>query len=501
MPTLLERGFSISTLTGTGGEGKSYITVHDLALNRLVRFNFHLLTNLPLRVEKLAEFVAQQRGCTPEQVAERIHLIPAETLARWEEGEGGPWEYFEQFKEHRYDLIIDEAHRFCPVGKVDKQWQAFLGEARHPPYLLQRVQFLTQSVTKIAKPIDVHAKVRYRLEKGDTRRGFLGIQLGDLYQLIASATGTLTPLVYRIEETKDAEEKWHKNNEDVFTFRKEVFELYDTHSDAGGSSTANEHKPEPEEFERRPRLVPTRLDYNGDGVPVLTAPTWAWFISRNLLAFGKVAAIFVFLIVISNGGLGLVIGQVAGTLSGFIQSTIGSVTGTKFNDPQPANTLPQAALAAIEAPGADCGCPAKSALIAELATRVRRDREALRGLGAVVALAPDFVSFRGGVTARVGDRLTSGPFAGNVIHEIDFAGRRVRISDGSWVRLAMGTPEGEDTDQVDALAEVRDLLSRADAAGGAESEEAGGERSILKPGDGGAAVNGSSLDALPADGA
>jgi hypothetical protein len=501
MPTLLDRGFSISTLTATGGEGKSYITVHDLALNRLVKYNFHLLTNLPLRVEKLAAFVALQRGCKPEQVVERIHLIPTETLERWEAGEGGPWEFFDLFKAFRFDFILDEAHRFAPAGKIDQQWQAFLGEARHPPYSLQRVQFLTQSVSKIAKPIDVHAKVRYRLEKGDTRRGFMGVQMGDLYQVIASITGTLSPLVYRVEETKDAEEKWKKNGEDSFVFRKDVFELYDTHSDAGGSSEATEHQAVPEEFERRPRLLPQRRNYNGDGADVLTLPTWAWFITRNLLAFGKLVAIFAALAIVSNGGVGYVIGGVASTMSKYIDSTIGSIGPTKEgakrgND----NSLADSAMAAIDDPAADCGCPARAALVAELAQRVRRDREALRGLGDVVAVAPDFVSFRGGTTARVGERLTTGPFAGNVIHEIDFAGRRVRVSDGSWVRLAMGKTEAEDGAQGDALAEVRELLQRADEASAGAGETESSERSILVDRDSGTTPHRSPVDAQPANG-
>lgn len=499
MPTLLDRGFSISTLTATGGEGKSYITVHDLALNRLVRFNFHLLTNLPLRVDKLAAFVAEQRGCTPEAVAERIHLIPADVLERWEAGEGGPWEYFEQFKAHRYDFILDEAHRFAPAGaKIDKEWQAFLGEARHPPYSLQRVQFLTQSVSKIAKPIDVHAKVRYRLEKGDTRRGFLGVQMGDLYQVVASITGTFSPLVYRVEETKNAEEKWQKNGEDAFTFRRDVFELYDTHSDAGGSSEATEHEAEPEEFERRPRILPARRNYNGDGEQVLTLPTWAWFVSRNLLPFAKVAAILAALVVVSNGGMGYAIGKFAGTLSGFAKSSIGSVKGSPDVEAPPG--LAAVAVGAVDAAAGDCGCPAKSAIVAELADRVRRDREALRGLGSVVAVAPDFVSFRGGTTARVGDRLTTGPYVGSLIHEIDFPGRRVRLSDGSWVRLDLAASEAETDAEGDALAEVRDLLRRADEAAGPIGGQVGGERSVLLPGDSGPTADGSPGDAEPANG-
>lgn len=500
MATLLDRGFSISTLTGTGGEGKSYITVHDLALNRLVKYNYHLLTNLPLRVERLAEFVAEQRKCSAAEVAARIELIPADVLARWEAGDGGPWEYSEKFKANRYDLIIDEAHRFCPAGKIDKEWQQFLGEARHPPYSLQRVQFLTQSVTKIAKPIDVHAKVRYRLEKGDTRRGFLDVQMGDVYQLVASFTGTLSPIVFRIEETKDAEEKWKKNAEDCFIFRKDVFALYDTHSDAGGSSEATEYQAPPEEFQRRPRLLPTRCDYNGDGEPLWTLPTWVWFVTRNSLAAGKLLAVVLIAVLMSNGGAGYAVGVATGVMTRAVQSALGRVNPKEGEDDASTKTLGESAVGVVEGAADDCGCPAKSALVAELALRVRRDREALRGLGAVVAVAPDFVSFRGGVTARVGDRLTTGPFAGNVIHEIDFAGRRVRVSDGSWVRIATGEDDAEADGATDALAEVRELLSRADAASGGAGATNDGERSILIDRDVRAAPHRSALDAEPANG-
>lgn len=487
MPTLLDRGFSISTLTGTGGEGKSYITVHDLALNRLVRFNNHLLTNLPLHVDLIAEYVAKQRNCTAEDVAKRIHLIPKDTLDNWADGHGGPWDYADTLKGTPFDLIIDEAHRFCPPGKVDKQWQDFLGEARHPPYALHRVQFLTQSVTKVAKPIDTHAKVRYRLEKGDTRRGFMGVSMGDVYQLIGSITGTVTPLVYRVEEIKDASEKWQKNGEDAFTYRGDIFKLYDSHSDAGGSSEATDFVPEPEEFERRPRLLPAKRDYNDDGGAVLTAPTWAWFIGRNMAPVMKVVGVFAVLMFLTNGGLGFAIGQAAGQMSAYVNGAFGLKPHKK--EPGDVKTLAEVVID-VEREG--CACKREKELIGDLSNRVRRDRDANRSLGGVSAIAPEYVAFRSGDVVRVGGRIGRGPHAGETVNEIDYEGRRVRVSDGSWVQLSSAENEPDEPN-----AEVRELLQRADQAIAEQPTEGTNLRSILEPSDPGHAADASPRDAKP----
>lgn len=473
MPALLDSGFNISTLTAIGGEGKSYITVHDMAYNRLVRWNYHLVTNLPLHVEKLAEVVARERGCEPQDVIDRIHLIPSHDLDRWRNGHGGPWDLPELFEANACDFILDEAHVFCPPKKQDEQWAVWLGEARH--LNLQRVQFLTQSVKKIAAPIDIHAKLRYRLEKGDRRRmrWFL-FPMGDVYQVIASFTGRLTPLVYRIEEIKDAEEKWKRGSEDLFSYRPEVYTLYDTHSDAGGSSEAKERTIEPEEFQRRPKLLPDKRDFYGEEKIVWTMPTWLWAIVRNPTGMFRLIAVLSVATFILCGG----VNWTATASIRQLNSVADMITGQK---PTPRKVVDakddKTFAAAIDRASEDCGCPAKRQLVQELAQRVRKDRESVRGLGAVVAISPKFVAFDTGDYVRVGERINAGRHAGKLLVDIDFDGRRVKLSDGGWVPLRRSSDEkAESTDT-----EVSELLQRADQLTTDESIATPKERSILKP--------------------
>ena len=72
MSILEESGFAIYYIVGAPGAGKSYFIVRDLVGRRLIETDRSVITNLPLNVDRICEYVAGKRGCTTEEVAERM---------------------------------------------------------------------------------------------------------------------------------------------------------------------------------------------------------------------------------------------------------------------------------------------------------------------------------------------------------------------------------------------------------------------------------------------
>lgn len=478
MPGILDNGFSITTLIGRGGDGKSYITVHDLAHNRLVRWKHDLWTNLPLHVEALSEYVAAQRGCKAEDVAKRIHIILDEDLERWANGHGGPWELCQEH-DAKGDLIIDEAHVFCPKGEkaIEKRWQEFLGEARH--YGLERVQFITQASAKVSPVIEQHCHARYRIEKGDRRRTrWFGIPMSDVYNLIASVTRRYQPLTFRIEEVRDANEKWQQNDETIFTFRPEVFALYESHSAAGGkSSTEAAATHQQKEFEKRPRLLPNKCDYDGDGGKVWTLPTWLWVVSRNLLAVGKVAALVFAILFMANGGLGWMLGMWTNNIPGMVSGAFVGSNGKGKQDAKGSTVTTLADSSSVENVSG-CGCAAKAQrakqLVQRLARRVEQDAKKDADASNVSGLGLNWIATADGEHFHVGDVVENGTLKGKRIVHIDFKNRRFRTDDSRWHRMQYRNENADPTP-----ANVHGLLQEAERFANETGEGERRERSIL----------------------
>ena len=458
MPATLDRGFNITALIGAGGDGKSYIVTHDLAFNRLVKFDFNLVTNLPLRVKELAAFVAEQRECTPEEIEKRIHIIDQDQLTAWKKGEGGPWDMQARFEDlhettgQRTDFILDEIHLFCPKkrNKRENDWGYFLGEARHMH--LQRVQFITQDPDEVSSLIYGRCHAKYELEKGDRRRTKpLGIPMSYIYETIASITGNYQPIVYRTEYIKKGG-KLTQNHEDAFGFDKRIFSLYDSHSAAGGASEAGEtDRKELQEYQKRPRLLPCKYDYNQNGKPVLTLPTWLWAFTNNPLPVAKVSSIILFIAFVNLGGIGYAFNLLQYQLNSTIKTMVpGNVESTI--DPVPRDPVSTTVVATTKE---DCGCGSKRQLIKDMAKAIETSGMADGQTDYLLAITPDAVSFAHGLFYHHGDTIERGDFKGKKILRIDYPKRRVLISGGVNLRLQ----SSEDLPQ-EANAEVRELLQR-----------------------------------------
>jgi len=257
----------ITLTTGPAGSGKTYVRCSRFLCDEWLpeRIGVHY-SNFPVFRDKVAEFVAKRTGKAQEELLERMQIIPDQVLATWITGQSGPWDYFREKNLDGCHIAIDECHNFCGAKthhRVRQRWQAWLGEIRHQG---ATVEFLSQSPEKVAKEIHYEAGLRLSLVNSEDRRDpFLGILLGDWYELKAKfITGDYQTVVWEIER-RNVDGKWVQQNKRMFTLDPLYFELYDSFSRPvqGGEKAHGQ----PRDFQKRSR----------------SGLVW-WFFKRNALS-------------------------------------------------------------------------------------------------------------------------------------------------------------------------------------------------------------------------
>jgi len=259
---------SVVTLTtGPAGSGKTYVRCSRFLCDEWLpeRSGIHY-SNFPIFRDKVAEFVSKRTGKTLDELLERMQIIPDEVLNSWISGQSGPWDYFKSKNLDGCHIAIDECHNFCGAKthqKIRARWQAWLGEIRHQG---ATVEFLSQSPEKVAREIHYEAGLRLSLINSEDRRDpFLGILLGDWYELKAKfISGDYQTVVWEVER-RNVDGKWVQQNQRRFTLDPEYFDFYDSFSRPvqGGVKSQGQ----PREFQKRSR----------SGI------VW-WFFKRNALS-------------------------------------------------------------------------------------------------------------------------------------------------------------------------------------------------------------------------
>jgi len=245
---------SVVTLTtGPAGSGKTYVRCARFLCDEWLpeKSGIHY-SNFPIFREKVAEFVSKRTGKTPSELIERMQIIPDEILNTWISGQSGPWDYFRNKNLDGCHIAIDECHNFCGAKthqKIRARWQAWLGEIRHQG---ATVEFLSQSPEKVAREIHYEAGLRLSLINSEDRRDpFLGILLGDWYELKAKfITGDYQTTVWEVER-RNVDGKWVEQNKRRFTLDPQYFDFYDSFSRPvqGGVKSQGQ----PREFQKRSR--------------------------------------------------------------------------------------------------------------------------------------------------------------------------------------------------------------------------------------------------------
>lgn len=126
----------VTTITeAPAGSGKTYargavfVTDHFLVES----LSSIYVSNLPLKVEAIAERVSAKTGQFREDLLDRMKAIPPEIEAEWrkdvKDGGSGPWDTFHDVPLDGVHIAIDEGHTVCGRHHSEqhrKRWMEFL---------------------------------------------------------------------------------------------------------------------------------------------------------------------------------------------------------------------------------------------------------------------------------------------------------------------------------------------------------------------------------------
>lgn len=436
---------TVMLTTAPAGSGKSYRRCGHFLLTELIpNTSLIHLSNFPVKFDPWGEngekagliAVAAKRGFSEDVIRDRVRVLPEEIVEEWRDGISGPWDYFRELDISGYHLAIDEIHNFCGANsheRVKKQWQEWLGEIRHRG---AKIEFISQHPQKIARELKNEAEVRLSLVRGDNRRDpFTGISVGDWGQLWAKVVGKYTPTIFEIEK-RMVDEKWKTSREVRFKFQKEFFEVYDSFSAPvqGGGGGQTEKEP----FERFtwPRLL-------------------MWFVEQNFMALSWRIPLVGFLFwAFALGGLEGVasdVWQKAGASGGLSAPAV-------VDSSRPADSLTQAmaanpgALSVTAAPVPTAPPPVGQGGAVEKVDYALV--ETMAAAWKLAAVSSQSVHFANGEWWNVSEAITDGPFAGEVVQEIDMV-RRSAMVGSEWVRVGRLSPRVRKW----AIAEVRATAS------------------------------------------
>jgi hypothetical protein len=445
----------ITMTTAPAGSGKSYRRgPHFLLTEFLPNQEGVHWSNLPLYAEKLAEEMARRTGKPAAEFLDRIKLVPPEVQQTWREGSSGPWEFFADMDLQNAHVALDEFHEFCGTNKsrhLREKYQFWFGQIRHRG---ATIEVISQSPEKIAREIHYEAGVQLSLVNSEDRRDpWFRILLGDWYELRAKfLTGKYQSAVWEIEERK-AKGKWVQEDSRVFWLDAFYFQFYDSYSKpTDGNKKAIAQK---REFEKRSAL----------------GLLW-WFLKRNCFKLALRAAFVGFLLWFVCGGLTWAMktsitvsnemvaksmkdaaeqaaAQQRAALGEPTRSNLPGVPAVPAALPRPKaypdGTPTVGAAASMPSTQAAKGQAVWQAQLQDLRAQLEQERaqrqEADRRAQAatmVVLMTRESVTFRGGDTYRVGERVEGGALDGKTVRLIDWDRRQVVFDDGSSVRLGGG---------------------------------------------------------------
>ena len=249
---------SIITATfGAPGSGKTYSRVRWLCTDFLVNNPSGLyITNIPVNVEAVSEYMSHILKCDKQQITERIVIIPDSELVMWEKLNQlenrdlnsftslsfPPAAYLQQYNLEGAHVAIDEFHKyFSKKGpkQLKKLWNDWFAEIRKTGCVFEAI---TQSYGQMCEDFLDKCTTRTELlNHADSRDPFLGCRMGDWYELRAGLLGTVPVQRVTEKETMRATSTsgrlmWQPVKVNTFVLDPEYFHLYNSFHNYTGVS-------------------------------------------------------------------------------------------------------------------------------------------------------------------------------------------------------------------------------------------------------------------------
>lgn len=302
--------------TGQPGCGKTYSRVRWLLTDFLLNSTGLYITNLPLNVDVIADYMSKKTGKGREVFLARIHVIPDDEMKSWRSlndksrkqeladmkasGNFPPVQYLESLDLSGARVAIDEFHRYFnkkSPADVLTMWNDWFAEIRKTGCTFEAI---TQDLDQL--PPEFVGKVGLRTDLvpyNTVRDPFFNIPLGDWYELRAAYTGLREQKVCQTEYRKGTSftgrAKWVSNSVDKFSITSDYFPFYNSYQKTESAGTT------------------ANVVYPADRYKKLTA---LWFLRRHFFKLlGRFLLVIVFLWATLGGGVTKIIMKFTETLA------------------------------------------------------------------------------------------------------------------------------------------------------------------------------------------
>ena len=449
----------VTFLTAPARSGKSFNEVRKLVDETIPQENGPIYSNLPLYVDRIADYCFNKHNVPIEDTLNRIRLIPRKVEQEWKDAgqpifdpetgkkigvtaATGPWEYFADKELSGATIIIDEVHNFCgSIGTpkaISNQWQKWLGELGHNQAVFR---CLSQAPEKVHNCIKQEAQACYTIRNtGLDHDPYFKIEVYDWLELWCGLFGTEYKVFVFEQETKKVEGKAVKGKRKLHRMGPPYFDFYDSFNAPIAHSQAKDVKPFEHEFEKRLRKGP---------IKGRLSLMW-WFFSKYFYELTTRGLIGVGIVL-------LIFGLMSGFLPRYISETVLSITtkATKTatasgqenvknenreNDMQTGDTVHGKS----NHPNLDKKIKALEERIEVLSSEKELLERQINNASALVLISGSSITLRGGYSYKTGDIIDSGPYKGKKFISINWERRSASLDDGTILKLGSTTEDNSE---------------------------------------------------------
>ena len=453
----MSRRHVVTFFTAPARSGKSFRLVVRICDEIIPMTDGVIYTNLPLHVDRIAEYCAEKYKITVEEVTARLHVIPRDVESSWRDAGmpiyntngqktgahpfDGPWEYFADKRLSGSTIIIDEIHNFCgSIGTpkaISNNWQKWLGELGHNQAVFICI---SQAPEKVHSCIKQEAQASYTIRNtGLDRDPYFKIELYDWLELWSGLFGAEYKVFVFEQEIQKTEGRRQKGQRKLHLMGQPYFSFYDSFNKPIASEQTDNLNPFEHEYEKHLRkgAIRGRLSL------------LRWFFFKNmqpLVSRGGMAIAFacVLLWLLAGG---------AGDLTQYISQSMSQAFVKKSAKAEEEKGPDEAAqrldkYASLPQPKEDADRlevirktyedELRKALIETetLSQELKRAKDELARNSAVVLMTPDMVVLKRGQVYGVGDKISSGDYKGLRLVGINYRKRAAYLDNGAVLRLS-----------------------------------------------------------------
>ncbi|MBS1368437.1 MAG: hypothetical protein HPZ91_00640 [Lentisphaeria bacterium] len=414
--------------TGQPGCGKTYSRVRWLMTDFLLNSTGLYITNLPLNVDVIADYMSQKTGKPREYFLFRLHVIPDEEMKSWRSlndksrkqeladmkasGNFPPVQYLESLDLSGARVAIDEFHRYFnkkSPADVLVMWNDWFAEIRKTGCTFEAI---TQDLDQL--PPEFVGKVGLRTDLvpyNTVRDPFFRIPLGDWYELRAAYAGLREQKVCQTEYRKGTSftgrAKWVANSVDRFSITADYFPFYNSYQKTEATGTT------------------ASVVYPADRYKKMTA---LWFLRKHFFKLlGRILLVIIFFWATFGGGITKIIMKFTDTLATINQKNMAVADGSKKSlQMVPASS---SAASVVKRAGEQAGeLPGSSA------APISSPESDLRPYKPVMFMG-DGCYLRSGIFVTRDYMFKGGPYEGKKVVSVDFENRCYELDNGELVGM------------------------------------------------------------------